>query len=528
MCGEGIEGRTMNKKFCDILFFLICATLCFTDVPMLKGCSFVFGSLAYKVSIYPIFVGLIYTLYCQWRYKNVFVDWNKFKWFAYIYIGFTIISIVLGLYSFPYWEELLVADNAKQISSHQMAYNWLQACGFKVSYETMQMLLLGSYPLRVFLKNFLFYFGAAYMVYCWYKTDWYRGFKAMMAGCLTGLFIVMAYGVLDIFYLAHCPTATELLKLINPYVHEICTSHGWWPPLLGYNGLRSVFAEPSYLGAWSTMVIPFLFFSVLDMKKPSYKILSVFVLTIFFFEMFLTQSRSCMLVLIAELAAMFFCLIWQYRKEYVKKILIILATAGFAFCISIYFYGKYMQNQVDRNATMNSNISSYIDNNVGSIVNSTKRSNGTRLATILADLQIFRNNFLLGIGNFHRSIYIREIVTKNTDNTGEMQMWIKCQKEQGILKSGYPELTEYTSRLANYGIVGFPLFFFPLVFVFFKFLKNCLRRQSSLEEITCLTGFTGLLVVGVAYKFSNLIGYYCLLGIAYAILYGKKSNTIEL
>ncbi|MBQ0067061.1 MAG: O-antigen ligase family protein [Phascolarctobacterium sp.] len=515
----------MNKKFCDILFYLICATLCFVDIPTFLRCEFVFGSISSKLAFYPLFVALVYTLYCQLRYKNVFVDWNKFKWFVYIYIALTIVSIIWGLYSFPYWQELLDVTNLKSSHRYQMIHNLLQACGFNISYEWVQKFLLGSYPLRTFLKNFFYSFGTAYMVYCWYKTDWQRGFKVMMVGCMIGLFIVMAYGILDIFYLAHSQTATELLKLINPYIHEICTNHGWWPPLLGHNGLRSVFAEPCFLGAWSTFVIPFLLFGALITKKLGYKILNVFVLTFFFFEMFLTQSRSCIAVLFVEVLFICLCIVWQYKKEFIKKVIMLTGIVAIAFSFCILFYDKYMYSQVNNSTMTNSSLYLYVDNNFNSMVGTDKRSNGARWAMTCADLQTFKDSPVFGVGVFFRNSYIDHKFPQWALSINEVVNWIKYHRGKG---SSYPELTEYSSRLANYGIVGFILFFFPLMFVYFKFLKKCYQRQSSLQEIVCLTGFTGLLAVGVAYKFSNLIGYYCLLGMAYAVLYGKKPNPTEL
>lgn len=64
----------MNIKVRDGLFFCICFTLIFNNIPKILQMNFLGGSvLGGKLVFYPIFLGIIYTIYCHVKYKNIFV-----------------------------------------------------------------------------------------------------------------------------------------------------------------------------------------------------------------------------------------------------------------------------------------------------------------------------------------------------------------------------------------------------------------------------------------------------------------------
>lgn len=51
--------------------------------------------------------------------------------------------------------------------------------------------------------------------------------------------------------------AYKLLKIINPYLYDVSVVHGWWPPLIWENQLRSLCTEPSHFGIIVSLIIPF-------------------------------------------------------------------------------------------------------------------------------------------------------------------------------------------------------------------------------------------------------------------------------
>lgn len=65
--------RIINKIFC-----FICLFLQFLAIPQIIQVGVIGDILYSKLVFYPIFIDLIYTLYCQYKYKNVLVNYNKF------------------------------------------------------------------------------------------------------------------------------------------------------------------------------------------------------------------------------------------------------------------------------------------------------------------------------------------------------------------------------------------------------------------------------------------------------------------
>lgn len=99
-------------------------------------------------------------------------------------------------------------------------------------------------------------------------------------------------------------------------------------------------------------------------------------------------------------------------------------------------------------------ISSYLQENVGSLASIEERSNRSRYSIMLADVKIGLAHPLLGVGPSLRDAYIPEYLPDKEHLSQETLIWIKNQREKGILKSGFPKLGEYTSRFAETGMAG--------------------------------------------------------------------------
>lgn len=79
----------------------------FLAIPKIIQVGVIGDILHSKLVFYPIFIGLIYTLYCQYKYKNVLVNYNKFLKFIIIYFSVMLISLIIGLYNYPYYDLVL-------------------------------------------------------------------------------------------------------------------------------------------------------------------------------------------------------------------------------------------------------------------------------------------------------------------------------------------------------------------------------------------------------------------------------------
>ena len=68
----------MNEIIKNILFYSVCFSLVFTAIPKAIQINFVGWPVQSKLVFYPFITGLIYTIYCQYKYKNIFVNFDNF------------------------------------------------------------------------------------------------------------------------------------------------------------------------------------------------------------------------------------------------------------------------------------------------------------------------------------------------------------------------------------------------------------------------------------------------------------------
>ena len=64
----------MNNKIHNILFFIISIFIIFNNIPKVIQMNFLGGSVGNQLVFYPLFLGFIYTIYCQYKYKNIFIN----------------------------------------------------------------------------------------------------------------------------------------------------------------------------------------------------------------------------------------------------------------------------------------------------------------------------------------------------------------------------------------------------------------------------------------------------------------------
>lgn len=58
----------MNKKIRDIIFLCICFSLIFNNINTPKILYSLGGPLGNKLAIFPLIIGFIYTLWCQYKW----------------------------------------------------------------------------------------------------------------------------------------------------------------------------------------------------------------------------------------------------------------------------------------------------------------------------------------------------------------------------------------------------------------------------------------------------------------------------
>lgn len=173
----------MNTKYINYLFFFIILFLIFNNTPKLTQMNFVGGVLGSKLVFYPIVFGMIYTLYCQYRYKNVLVNFYKFLKFIAIYFTIIFISLIIGLYTYPYYD-LVLNGPITQIERLPKVINILSNFGIFIDEKILTIIWMIQGRIKSALLEILYTFGGAYMIYCWYHNNWQTAFKIIIKAVL--------------------------------------------------------------------------------------------------------------------------------------------------------------------------------------------------------------------------------------------------------------------------------------------------------------------------------------------------------
>lgn len=348
----------MNNKIINILFFIICFTLIFNNIPKFIQMNFWGGMIGNKLVLYPLTIGFIYTAYCQYKKQNVLVHFDIFKKFVLLYIMINMVSLLVGLYIYPYYN-LVLNGPISQIEKLPRVLEIFESYGIILDHKfVLGVWMIVRQIKGVFLEMF-WCFGGAYMIFCWYYNNWQKAVLIMIKGVLAGLIIIFSYSLIEVFYLAGNVTAKNILEIITPYFHPIKTYMGWHPPLLWKGQVRSIFSEPSNIGNYISISIPVLWCCYL--RKFSLKFLLNSFLVMFL--VFLTQARTAYAMLFGMTGLLFLLLLVIKHKDLLKQVSIICITGVIAFGTATQFIG--IMNKVPNITATN-----VIENNFTSLTSS--------------------------------------------------------------------------------------------------------------------------------------------------------------
>lgn len=508
----------------SLLFFLICLFLLFNNIPKYIQINFIAGILQDKLVFYLIFISLIYTLYCQYKYKNIFVNFTKFLKFSTVYLGAICVSLTIGLYTYPYYD-LVLNGPITQIEKLPKVINTLSNYEIYIDEKILTIIWMIQGRIKGALLEVLYTFGGAYMIYCWYHNNWQTAFKTLIKAILFSLTIIFGYCFIELFYLAGSGIAKNILITITPYLHIIKSGYGWWPPLLLPGQLRSIFAEPSYHGIYFAFAMPMLWYVFVSASKSYNKIISILAIVFFTFCLFLTQARTAVGLFVGEVFILFIFTVYLKNKFIFKQVGKIFIASIMAFMLSGFFINNLL---VDNRYNIDS-IKSYVESNLTSLVNTSKRSNNSRYSINIADFKIGLDYPLIGVGSGLRDAYIPDYLPEMAKDNGEVKMWIQNQKEKGILRSGFPKLGEYTFRFAETGIIGLVLFLIPpfilLRKLYFKITDKNMTVDDKLPYVFFTISLIGIMASGLGDTINITYCYWVLLGLGYAMCFGKENDV---
>ena len=329
----------------DKLFLLSVVAIIFCSIPL--GIRFAFGGLGSvmtdKLSIYPLFLGFLLSIYLWSRGRfGINIDSRLFFLYITVYGIIVLASLIHGLIIYPYMQDVLNGPGGVgQIEKLPGVYVFLHENHVPVTEIGLFKLWMAARLIKGLALEIFWTFGMSWMIYCWYKNQWGKGFSILRNGALISIGIVLLYSILDVLYLGGSWRAESVLKVLNPIIHGIKNYGYWWPPLLWFGQLRSVFPEPSFFGIFSAFAVPWLWYSFC--KVTYKKTQSCLAIVFFAYSMclFFTKARTANALFLGELI-LFGLLSLMFKKELLKKYIVLVVCAVCAFGCATFALSHYM------------------------------------------------------------------------------------------------------------------------------------------------------------------------------------------
>lgn len=259
---------TYEQKICNVILGMLVFTLIFNNIPKPIQLNFLGGPVGSKLAVYQLIAAFAYTFYCQYKYKDVFVDIKPFLKYILVFISIMLLSTVVGLFNYPYYD-LVLNGPVNQIEKLPKVLAFCHAHGVDVDSKLLMQAWIIARQLKSVLMEAFWCFGGAYIIYCWYKDDWQQAVDILIKSLIASFTVLFLYAVVEVAYLGGNLTSRSILTAINPYIHTIVTNHGWWPPLLWKDQLRLVFPEPSHVGNFIALGLPVIWYKYFNKKREN-------------------------------------------------------------------------------------------------------------------------------------------------------------------------------------------------------------------------------------------------------------------
>lgn len=543
----------MNRKVIDIIFAFLVFALPFKYIPRILWQTTLGGPFGNDLVVYPLIIGFVYTIYCQWKYRNIFFKWNIFKKFILAYVGVLLISLIWGLINYPYYDQIL-AGPADQIEKLPKVLALLHGIGIPIAQKTLLEIWMLARPIKAVFFEALYTFGAAYMIFCWYHDRVQRAIDILLKVTTVDLVIIAGYGLVDVCYQNGQMWAQNVLATVNPILHADVVAQ--WSPLGYHVNLfwdsqnRSIFQEPSYYGIYMAFAFPMLWWNIIRVQTKQKRIALFALYVIIAFEIFLTQSRMALSVNLGVLVVFAIISLYRMQKELLILLMALVIGSGAAFAGSMQFIksgqvpsnigelaplatkwyeiqskSKTDSEEVAKRGNNSVNAKMYIDDNLKSISGEDKKgkhagSNHTRLTVILTNLEIGKEHPLLGVGTSLRMAYLRDKLDK--DPGQEIQNNNRTIDQRGILRGAYGNLGDYAVRFAETGFLGLGLFLMPIVLLLLTAAKRLLKRENvpAISDPILFSGlsFIGSMVTGLSDGLTYTFCGWLMMALCYAII----------
>lgn len=431
-------------------------------------------------------IALVYE-YLKYRFSIS----QKALLFIIVFILWQIICLIIGLINYEY-NDLLILEQTGKLKTLLIYLS-------KFGVEINELVAIKGWLFLRFIKNILLLnnivFFVTFYIYHLYENNFIKAFNDVRKAVIILVLVMGTYSFIELLWLKlDLDFARRFLEFINPYLYDVKTTTGWWPPLLWKNQLRSICQEPSFFGIISIFCIPFLW-SLLSKNK--YKVISCFLLFYFTLMIAATNARTAIFLLCAEIILLGIFVLIRKEKIIFKNFVIVLCVSVLAFGTNLINFKQMIENisspntnvstqllnkdnkekiiskktKVLNTITMNS-AKNYLQHNVVNITDVKARSNGARLASLLANLETIKQHPLFGVGSGLKDAYIDSNISKFANKNSEVKNWGRYMHNKGVLKAGYPVLNKYTDIAVQNGLFGLLLYFLPLLYIIKLLYKN--------------------------------------------------------
>lgn len=472
---------------------------------------FTFAGLGPKASFYPLTIFII--LFFIWKittgnFRNVLK--SKFIVYIFIYFIWKVITTIYGVIIYPYSN--LVDYTVPQ--GYRKLFVFFHGHLDEVSDDVIQLTYLTLRSLKVDAMDIIFGILIAFLVYQLFYNDYQKGFLFVRRSFIALGICLIIYAIPEfIIFDFHLKFGYDILSVTNSFIYDIKTYLNWYPPLIWDNAqIRSYCVEPSILGALGVTIIPFIWSYFSQKSLLKYYILGV----LFAILLYASKSRTANSASIFEIVASCYYFFMRGLKKYIFISVTVFAL-GFGLNILLGNLPEAMRGDFDvyeviynkNGYNKKESVSSYIDDNIKTIVSTNARSNGSRRTNILGHLKVAEDYPIMGVGNTFKDFYILDRLSEADLKDVEIRSISRKVSKGDIFNNGYGNVNHFAYLLASEGIVGFILFSLPIIYIATKILKLRLYKNFKiLTYIVILAGNLLCMMVGLAY-----ISYYIILGL---------------
>ena len=281
-----------------------------------------------------------------------------------------------GLLSYEY-NELLTLE---QIPKLEFLLSKLASYGINIEdlIAIKAWLFLRGSKNILLLNNIVFM--VCFYIYHIYKDDFTNAFNDVRKAVTYLVVLMGTYSAVELLWLKlKLPIAKGFLEFVNPYLYDIVIVHGWWPPLLWPNQLRSICREPSFFGIIAVMCLPLVWSLVVEKK---YKKIGLFVVFYYTFMIAATNARTAIVLTLGELFLLCLFNLFVMSKDYFRHSCIVVLVSVLAFGVNLININSFLH----KNDVQTQSINSYVKSNVTSVADTTSRSNNARFASLVANI----------------------------------------------------------------------------------------------------------------------------------------------